>query len=39
MSFQLPVDLVVLRLRAAGFGAVDCFWRFGGDAVYGGALS
>jgi SAM-dependent methyltransferase len=27
------------HLRTCGFLAVDCFWRFGGDAIYGGVLS
>lgn len=27
------------RLRESGFGAMDCFWRFAGDAIYGGLKS
>ncbi len=34
----LPLEWHFERLRAVGIGEVDCFWRFGGDAVYGGAL-
>jgi SAM-dependent methyltransferase len=27
------------QLRRSGFHTVDCFWRYGGDAIYGGVVS
>lgn len=35
----LPLAWHLDRLRAAGFGHVDCFWRLDCDAVYGGVRS
>lgn len=32
----LPLSWHFERLGESGFGAVDCFWRSGGDAIYGG---
>ena len=32
----LPLTWHFDHLRNAGFGSVDCFWRCGGDAIYGG---
>jgi SAM-dependent methyltransferase len=32
----LPLVWHLDRLRECGFSSVDCFWRNGGDAVYGG---
>lgn len=31
----MPLSWHFDKLRAAGFGAVDCFWRCDGDAIYG----
>lgn len=31
----LPLEWHFLQLRKAGFSVVDCFYRLGGDAVYG----